>query len=271
MPCWKHKIWIVILVLATIFSGCKEKKAPTQNPTLLTTMGPFEEESINGTQPPFVPGSAILECMGSQKLEPAKVISVIDGDTIEVDLDGKHEKVRYLMVDTPETQAKDPKPGRLAKEFNTKMVEGKTVFLARDITNRDDFGRLLRFVIVDGITVNYELIEQGFATTFIRPPDELCSTEFAQAMLEAFQARIGIWQSVQDTVNSSDNNCPNGCLRQVTGCTIKGNVSFEGDKIYHIQDSAEYNEVLITTNKGERWFCTIEEAIANGWRPARLD
>jgi micrococcal nuclease len=271
MHCWKHKIWIVILVLATLFSGCNGKKASTQNPTLFTTMGPFEEESIIGTQPPLEPGSAILECLGSLKLEPAKVISVIDGDTIEVVLDGKHEKVRYLMVDTPEMQAIDPKPARLAKEFNTKMVAGKSVFLARDTTNRDDFGRLLRFVIVDGITVNYELIEQGFATTFIRPPDELCSTEFAQAMLEAFQARIGIWQSVRDTVNSSGNSCPEGCPKHLTGCDIKGNISFEGDKIYHIKDSVDYNEVLITTNKGERWFCTIEEAIANGWRPARLD
>ncbi len=209
--------------------------------------------------------------MGDQKLQPAKVISVVDGDTIEVDLDGKLEKVRYLMVDTPEIQANDPKPGRLAKEYNTKMVEGKTVFLVRDTTNRDDFGRLLRFVIVDGINVNYELVEQGFATTFIRPPDMLCSTEYTQAMLDAFQDRVGIWKSVQDNVNSSGKSCPGGCLKHITNCDIKGNISFEGDKIYHTQDSVDYNEVRITTSKGERWFCTIEEAIANGWRPARVD
>jgi micrococcal nuclease len=204
-------------------------------------------------------------------VEPAKVISVVDGDTIEVDLGGKLEKVRYLMVDTPEMQANDPKPGRIAKEYNTTLVEGKTVFLARGTTNRDDFGRLLRFVIVDGVTVNYELVEQGFAKTFIRPPDLLCSKEYTQAMLDAFQNRLGIWKSVRENVNTSGNSCPEGCSQHVTGCDIKGNISFEGDKIYHTKGSADYNDVQITTSKGERWFCTLEEAIANGWRPARVD
>ena len=256
---------------ATIFSGCNVKKAPAQDPTLLTKPDNFQAESIIGTQPPMIQASAALACLRDKKLETAKVISVIDGDTIEVNLNGKFEKVRYLMVDTPEMEAKDPNPGRLAKEFNTKMVGGKTVFLVSDTSNRDDFGRLLRFVIADGITVNYELVEQGFATTFIRPPDELCSTEFTQAMLDAFQDRVGIWQSVRDTVSSSGNSCPDGCLQHSKGCEIKGNISFEGDKIYHTKDSSEYNDVLITTSKGERWFCTLEEAITNGWRPARLD
>ena len=271
MPYWKNKIWIIILVLATIFSGCNVKKAPAQDPTLLTTPDNFQAESINGTRSPFTQDSASIDCLGDKKLEPAKVTDVIDGDTIEVNLNGKLEKVRYLMVDTPEMEANDPKPGRLAKEFNTKMVEGKTVFLVSDTTNRDDFGRLLQFVIVDGIIVNYELVEQGFATTFIRPPDLLCSNEYTQAMLDAFQDRVGIWKSVRDNVNSSGNSCPDGCLQHVTGCDIKGNISFEGDKIYHIKDSADYSDVQITTSKGERWFCTLEEAITNGWRPARID
>ena len=90
-------------------------------------------------------------------------------------------------------------------------------------------------------------------------------------MLDAFKDRVGIWKSVQDDVNSSSNSCPDGCLQRVTGCDIKGNISFEGDKIYHIKDSADYSDVQITTTKGERWFCTLEEAITNGWRPARLD
>jgi micrococcal nuclease len=262
----KHISWICILAIAVLISSCNENKATAQNPSSLLTPVVFRAESINGTQP-----SAAIECMGDPKLEKAKVISVIDGDTIEVDLSGKPVKIRYLMVDTPEMQAKDPKPGRLAKDFNTTMVEGKTVFLARATTDRDDFGRLLRFVIVDGIIVNYELVEQGFATTFIRPPDDLCSKDYTQAMLDAFRARIGIWQSIREIVNSSGNSCPEGCLQHMTSCDIKGNISFEGDKIYHTNDSIDYNDVRITTSKGERWFCTLEEAIANGWRPARVD
>jgi micrococcal nuclease len=271
MPNWKNNNWFIFLVLATIFAGCNEKKATAQDPTQLLTPDVISAESINVTRSPSTQTSSALECMGDPKLETANVTNVIDGDTIEVNLDGKPEKIRYLMVDTPEMVAIDPKPGRLAKEFNTKMVGGKTVFLARDKTDRDDFGRFLRFVIVDGVTVNYELVEQGFATTFIRPPDELCSTEFTQAMLVAFLGRKGIWQTVRDIVNSSGNSCPEGCPKHLTGCDIKGNISFEGDKIYHSKGSAGYSDVQITTSKGERWFCTLEEAIANGWRPARVD
>ena len=61
--------------------------------------------------------SASIDCLGDKKLEPAKVTDVIDGDTIEVNLNGKLEKVRYLMVDTPEMEANDPKPGRSGKRI----------------------------------------------------------------------------------------------------------------------------------------------------------
>jgi micrococcal nuclease len=271
MSYWKHKNWIIFLALTTLFSGCTGKIAPIQDSTVIITQGGIDAELNNATQTPLIQPSAAIECLGDKKLEAAKVMSVIDGDTIEVDLGGKTEKIRYLMVDTPEMQANNPKPGRLAKEFNTKMVEGKTVFLVSDTTDRDDFGRLLRFVIMDGVSVNYELVQRGYATTFIRPPDGLCSIVYTQAMLDAFRARIGIWQSVREIVNSGGNSCPEGCLQHVTSCDIKGNISFEGDKIYHTQDSVDYKDVHITTSKGERWFCTLEEAIASGWRPARAD
>lgn len=53
------------------------------------------------------------------------------------------------------------------------------------------------------------------------------------------------------------------------GCTIKGNISINtGNKIYHLAGMEDYESTVISPAKGERWFCTESEAIANGWRKA---
>jgi hypothetical protein len=61
--------------------------------------------------------------------------------------------------------------------------------------------------------------------------------------------------------------CPLGCTEQIPGCDIKGNISFtSGNKIYHVPGGEFYNQTQIDPASGERWFCTEEEAVANGWR-----
>lgn len=61
--------------------------------------------------------------------------------------------------------------------------------------------------------------------------------------------------------------CPDGCIFHKEGCDIKGNVSFDsGEKIYHVPGQNYYSETKINTSYGERWFCTEDEAISNGWR-----
>lgn len=60
--------------------------------------------------------------------------------------------------------------------------------------------------------------------------------------------------------------CPQGCVTPPANCLIKGNISSSGEKIYHVPGGAFYNQTIIDPSKGERWFCTEQEAIANGWR-----
>ncbi|PIP57418.1 nuclease, partial [Candidatus Woesebacteria bacterium CG22_combo_CG10-13_8_21_14_all_39_10] len=110
--------------------------------------------------------------------ESFKVTRVVDGDTIEIE---GGEKVRYLGIDTPETV--DPrKPvqcfGIEASKKNKELVEGKTVRLEKDITDRDRYSRLLRYVWVDDIFVNLELVKQGFASSYAYPPDIKYQEEF---------------------------------------------------------------------------------------------
>ncbi len=60
--------------------------------------------------------------------------------------------------------------------------------------------------------------------------------------------------------------CPQGCLEMLPGCEIKGNINNKGVKIYHVPGSTWYTRTKISPEKGERWFCTTQEAEANGWR-----
>jgi hypothetical protein len=64
--------------------------------------------------------------------------------------------------------------------------------------------------------------------------------------------------------------CPEGCTSSKTGCAIKGNISKEGERIYHLPGQRYYDKTVISPEKGERWFCTGEEAEENGWRRAKV-
>ena len=67
--------------------------------------------------------------------------------------------------------------------------------------------------------------------------------------------------------NLSQNGCPTGCTFHPDGCDIKGNISISsGEKIYHVPGGTFYDETVIRPEYGERWFCTEQEAINNGWR-----
>jgi hypothetical protein len=68
--------------------------------------------------------------------------------------------------------------------------------------------------------------------------------------------------------NRAASGCPSGCLYPPpSGCVIKGNISFDTkEKIYHLPSDPFYSQTVINTNYGERWFCTEQEAWANGWR-----
>ncbi|MFW6105173.1 MAG: tetratricopeptide repeat protein [Chloroflexota bacterium] len=123
----------------------------------------------------------------SDTLEKALVISVIDGDTIE--LQGGR-RVRYLGIDTPE-------PGEYyaaeATSRNRGLVEGKIVELQSGKRDEDEYGRLLRYVYVDGVFVNAELVAQGYATAYVFDPDDRYSQVLVQLEQYAKMKKRGLW------------------------------------------------------------------------------
>lgn len=126
------------------------------------------------------------------------VVRVVDGDTIEVMVQGSKRKVRYIGINTPETV--DPRRpvqcyGREASERNKELVEGKQVRLVRDVSETDKYARLLRYVYVGDTFVNLELVRQGYALASTYPPDIAYAAEFAAAEREAREEKLGLWSS----------------------------------------------------------------------------
>lgn len=125
----------------------------------------------------------------------ARVIRVIDGDTIEIE---GGEVVRYIGIDAPETV--DPRKsvecfGVESSNKNKELAEGKIARLEKDITDRDKYNRLLRYVWIGDAFVNLELVKQGFSYSYSYPPDVKYQDQFVKAQREAKEAGRGLWKS----------------------------------------------------------------------------
>ena len=130
----------------------------------------------------------LLSC--SSPPDTARVIEVIDGDTITIE--GGY-RVRYIGIDTPEVHPKLEAFGNEAWQANREMVEGKVVRLEQDISQKDRYGRLLRYVYVDKLFVNAELVRRGLARVHAYPPDTKYHSHLEAMEMEAKQAGRGIW------------------------------------------------------------------------------
>jgi len=118
-------------------------------------------------------------------------VRIIDGDTIEVSMNRRTYKLRYIGIDSPE----QGRPGfQEAMEANRHLVEGQTVYLVKDVSETDRYGRLLRYVyLADRTFVNLELVRRGFAQAVSYPPDIKYQELFQKAQQEAMSANRGLW------------------------------------------------------------------------------
>ena len=120
--------------------------------------------------------------------EDATVNFVVDGDTIDVTMNGTSYRIRYVGVNTPE---RDESCYDAAKQANGLLVNGKTVRLVKDSSDADQYGRLLRYVYVNGTFVNAALVQQGFAEVVSYPPDTAQFDNFKSLEIEATNAKRG--------------------------------------------------------------------------------
>lgn len=127
----------------------------------------------------------------------AVVAEVIDGDTVELD---SGERVRYLLVDTPENTSSVECFGVEATAFNRALVEGREVRLTYDVECTDRFGRLLAYVEIEGRSVNQELVEQGYACVLQIPPNGVdLAPLYMDLETRAVDEGRGLWSACVDS------------------------------------------------------------------------
>ncbi len=153
------------------------------------------------------------ESVTNASLEQATVIKVSDGDTITVRIVGEDEdkKVRFIGVDTPESVHPDSDKntvfGEMASDYTKgRLGVGQVVYMTKDKSDTDRYGRLLRFVWLEQPEApnnereirekmyNAELLLQGYAVAKSYSPDTTLSKLFAEFQKEAEQNQAGLWK-----------------------------------------------------------------------------
>ncbi|MDP3062609.1 MAG: thermonuclease family protein [Chloroflexota bacterium] len=114
---------------------------------------------------------------------------------------GAVHRVRHIGVDTPETVhstiGEEPY-GKEASDRNRQLVQGKTVWLEKDVSETDKYGRLLRYIYLDAQgtqMVNAILVQEGLAQVSTYPPDVKYVDLFLSLQREARDAGRGMWRS----------------------------------------------------------------------------
>ena len=130
-----------------------------------------------------------------------RILTVIDGDTVDIEIDGRTERARLIGVNTPET--KHPtKPiecfGPEASAYMTQLLpKGTDVRIERDTEARDRYGRMLLYLYrnSDNLFINLDLISRGYGTPMSIEPNTFHRNDFVHAAALAEASNVGLWKA----------------------------------------------------------------------------
>jgi micrococcal nuclease len=205
-----------------------------------------------------------------------KVSRVIDGDTLDIDMNGKIERIRLIGMDTPETV--DPRKvvqcfGKEASDKAKEMLNGKMVSLEADNSQgeRDGYKRLLRYVYLeDGTFFNKYMIAEGYAHEYTYQSNPYkYQLDFKEAEKQARETAKGLWSSAScngDTtqaviVKSEDNNNSSETISPTTNNSSGAVVKKSKTGICHAPGTTYYNKTLNFTP-----YSSIDECLKSGGR-----
>jgi len=183
---------LCVLFLLFLMIGCKPKEI---EPVVAPPVIPVQEPKVVSPEPivevepePTEPQPTTPTTMPETTEKTTIIVSqVIDGDTIKIQTD---KTVRLLGMNAPEMgQPYYEESTRRLKE----LIEGKTVTLEKDIEDKDQYGRLLRYIFLNNKNINVKLIREGLATVYIIHPNVKYEMELRQAENEAKNLEISIW------------------------------------------------------------------------------
>ena len=146
------------------------------------------------------PGALAREDDGSSSVATSTwfVLKVIDGDTIVARLEEpgrtkRREKIRLLRINTPEKKQPGYEEAREALKYLVRSGEIQIEFEDQSVEKRGNYGRLLAYVMVDGLNVNVEMVRLGWTKFWTKYGRGRLAREFMAAQEEAREARRGLW------------------------------------------------------------------------------
>jgi endonuclease YncB( thermonuclease family) len=203
--------------------------------------------------------------------------TVVDGDTIKI----RGQRIRFNGIDAPESNQRCSNQDGKSYACGSESAFFLDKALASSRTTRckfvswDRHGRLVGdCYLSDGNSVASLMVQSGHALDWPRYSGGAYSREQAAAKT----SKLGLWRGVFEKpweYRAKQRDTPTQQAMPVISkpgsgsCNIKGNISRKGDRIYHVPGQRHYDETRISSSKGERWFCSEDEATAAGWRPTR--
>lgn len=252
------KKWLFLLLAITLLTGCSDVETrPLTNKV--------ESNKVVSDYPTY----------------EATVEKVSDGDTLTISYNNKEQKVRLLLIDTPESvkPGVDPQPFSIeASNFVKELLpHGTKVTIEPGVEGYefDKYNRLLAYVYVNGEMLNKTLIEEGYARVgFIYEPNTRYLDEFLKIQDDAKENKKNIWSikgyvtekgynvDATNTGVTNTNQAVNNPASQTNHGKIKAN---KNSKIYHVPNGKYYN----TPMKHIEWFDSVKEAEQAGYRASK--
>jgi micrococcal nuclease len=209
-------ITVFLLSAALLFSNNSSKLISFDDKNVTPTPDIYDQEVIGESvivsispSPSSMVSIASDDTISTDSTQTSsyKVVKVVDGDTMDVNVDGKVERLRLIGIDTPETV--DPrKPvqcfGKAASDKAKELLTGQSVTLEADPTQgeRDKYKRLLRYVFLpDGTSYNLYMISEGYAHEYTYDKPYKDQAEYKQAEIDARNNNRGLWSP--DTCNGN--------------------------------------------------------------------
>lgn len=208
----------------------------------------------------------------------AGVGSVIDGDTIEI----HGQRIRFNGIDAPESRQYCDDAKGFEYPCGRRSAEALDAFLAASkpvhcsFVTWDRYGRFVGDCSrADGSSIAAWMVEHGQALDW----PKYSNGAYAAQQAKAEASKVGVWvgnfQAPWDwrAQHSADAQSPAAPLfafsNSNASCNIKGNISADGERIYHVPGQKYYSVTVINQAKGERWFCSEAEAVSAGWRRSK--
>ncbi|GGF82232.1 Endonuclease YncB, thermonuclease family [Mameliella alba] len=197
-------------------------------------------------------------------------LRVIDGDTVAIG----QTNIRLHGIDAPENGQRCGGGGApmwgcgswVSGEVRARY-EGRTASCVE--LDRDRYDRVVARCRVDGKDLGETLVESGLAFAYERYSEAYVPQERIAARRKAGLHATGVKSPSAFRSDTRRGHAAQRLASAPEGCRIKGNISTNsGARIYHVPGQAWYEATRISMDKGERWFCSEQEARAAGWRRA---